>query len=283
MGEITRNLTPKQFYRIDGQDCCLKKNIKGGGSEKIDGLKGYLEDIKLRKSKSPEETESHFQWLFTFTDDANPQETDTRYIVQCKEGTYLSERIANLFAGIKAPGEISMSVYSSDKIKRSPGVSIKVDGIAAEFKYGEWDEVNKGYVGIPKGKPSDENRLSFVRDMIFQDTFKALLGREWDGIIEIDSSIQQAAAAEAQAVKFSVKGELAESKALEKLNSKTATEIITQWATIVKWVKGEMTFPQDAALLDQFVVMTNRVLLEKGIHDQTLKDDGTVEMDDLPF
>jgi hypothetical protein len=281
MGEITRNLSPRQFYRVDGKDKCIKKAIKGGGTEKVDGLQGWLQDIRLKKAQNPTEKLPHYEWVLVLTDKREPESDDIRYHLGIKEGTYLSERFCNILAGINHPGELTISVYESKVISKSAGVSIKVNGEKVNFRFGEKSET--GYVGIPEGEPKGDNRISFFRDLLYKDVFTNLLGREWDGSMDVDSSLQQASSEEAQAAKFSVKGELAESKALEKLNSKTAAEITAQWPTIVNWVKGEMTFPQDTALLDQFIVMANRVFLGKGVHDQTLKEDGTIEADDLPF
>lgn len=283
MGEITGTVSlPKSYYRIEGKDKCIYKKIKGGGQEKVGGLKGYLQDIILRKSKLPNDKDIHYQWHFVLTDKIDPDDEDMRYILYIKEGSYASERLANILAGVSFGGEITISVYESSKIKNSPGISIKIDGKSAEFAYSSWN--GNGYDGVPEGTPKDEVRIDFWRDVLFGKVYTTFLNKDWDGTIEIDYSLRD------DEDKYTKKEEeysdkmlLACNKVLSQAEKLSDKEILKKWSNMVSYMKNNIEKSIDHNLLDKTCTSVQLIFDTKSNECYQLFVDGSYEESDLPF
>jgi hypothetical protein len=286
MAELTKsNQTNKTYYRISGKEKAILKYVKGEADVKVDALSGYLEDIILMKAKAPNDDEPHYEWQFILTDDSDPQEHDTRMVVRCKEGSYLSERIVNILLGIPNPGELEIWVYPSTKIKNSPGVSIKCNKRKAEFAFSDWDEVNGGYKGVPKGKPQDEVRIDFWRQKLFTDVYPNLLGRNWDGEIQLDYNLRQL---ENKDVKeqYSEEVEIAVGRIVKKAQSKSFDDILKDWPSMVKFFNDNCKKAIDKERFTALKIEVQRILDDKHTDGDMyrLQDDGSYEKeDDLPF
>lgn len=284
MAEVTKSNQTKTYYRISGKEKAILKYVKGEADLKVDALRGYLEDIILLMAKAPNDDEPHYEWQFIMTDEADPEESDTRMVVRVKEASYLSERIANILLGIQHPGELEIWVYPSTKIKNSPGVSIKCNGKKSEFAFSDWDEVNGGYKGVPKGKPQDKERIEFWREKLFTDVYPNLLGRNWSGEIQMDYNLKQ----ENKDVKeqFSEEIEIAVSRAIKKAQSKSYEGILKDWPQMIKYFNDNCKKAIDKEKLPAMKIEIQKLLDDKHVDGDMyrLNDDGSYEKeDDLPF
>lgn len=286
MAEIVNNQQQnKLFYRISGKEKAILKYVKGEPDVKLSGLRGYLEDIVLLKDKAPNE-EPHFEWQFILTDSPEPTADEVRMVVRVKEGSYLAERICNLFLGIQQPGEIEISVYASTKIKNSPGVSMKVDGKKIEFGLGEWDELNGGYKGVPKGEP--KNRIDFWREKLFQNVYQNLLGQNWSGEIQLGYALKQQETAARGEVKEEYSEEIliAVSKIINGAKLKSYAQLKVSWPDMVRHFNANVKKPMDNEKFGAMKLEVQQILdskMAEGDDNLKLENDGTVVVDDLPF
>ena len=288
MGEISSTSKNRSYYEINGQQKCILKYVKGEENIPIKGLEGYLQDITLKKGQKPN-GDIVFSYRLVLTEERDPSHEDEEMVLSFKEGTYLTERIINTMLGIDRPEKLTILVYPSNGIKDSPGVMIKIDNKPVTFKFDVWDDQLRGYKGIPGGKP--EGRIQFWRDQMFKEIYVNLLGREWDGEIELDYALTQGKTTSApkEEIGCSVDAILALNTIKKKLPGYEAAgdhiALCKAWADMVEFIQSKSTSPGDAKILDDALLEAQTVLdrICPAGSPMKLEKDGTYGAEDLPF